>query len=112
MEYTFLSATVLLVLITDPLGNIPLFISAMRDVPREREDEAPRQLGGRRSRAARAAQRDTSLVRRRDVDRGVARAATAFLAAGFGFGASTEGWADCGDAKAFVWLAGHLNAPF
>ncbi|MDI9701474.1 MarC family protein, partial [Burkholderia cenocepacia] len=36
MEYTFLSATVLLVLITDPLGNIPLFISAMRDVPRER----------------------------------------------------------------------------
>ncbi|WP_333997806.1 MarC family protein [Burkholderia cepacia] len=36
MEYTFLSATVLLVLITDPLGNIPLFISAMREVPRER----------------------------------------------------------------------------
>lgn len=36
MEYTFLSPTVLLVLITDPLGNIPLFISAMRDVPRER----------------------------------------------------------------------------
>ena len=36
MEYTFLSATVLLVLITDPLGNIPLFITAMRDVPRER----------------------------------------------------------------------------
>lgn len=36
MEYTFLSAAVLLVLITDPLGNIPLFISAMRDVPRER----------------------------------------------------------------------------
>ncbi|OXJ01924.1 MULTISPECIES: MarC family protein [Burkholderia] len=36
MEYTFLSATVLLVLITDPLGNIPLFIAAMRDVPRER----------------------------------------------------------------------------
>ncbi|CAB3971194.1 membrane protein [Burkholderia aenigmatica] len=31
-----MSATVLLVLITDPLGNIPLFISAMRDVPRER----------------------------------------------------------------------------
>lgn len=36
MEYTFLSATVLLLLITDPLGNIPLFISAMRSVPRER----------------------------------------------------------------------------
>ncbi|CAN0618293.1 multiple antibiotic resistance protein [Burkholderia multivorans] len=36
MEYNFVSATVLLVLITDPLGNIPLFISALRDVPRER----------------------------------------------------------------------------
>ncbi len=26
MEYTFASATVLLLLITDPLGNIPIFI--------------------------------------------------------------------------------------
>ncbi|WP_323121530.1 MarC family protein [Burkholderia alba] len=33
MEYNFLSATVLLILITDPLGNIPLFIAALRDVP-------------------------------------------------------------------------------
>lgn len=32
MEYTFLSATVLLLLITDPLGNIPLFISCLRGV--------------------------------------------------------------------------------
>ncbi|WP_411907261.1 MarC family protein, partial [Salmonella enterica] len=36
MEYTFLSATVLLVLITDPLGNIPIFISALRQVVPER----------------------------------------------------------------------------
>ncbi|MEW1784544.1 MarC family protein [Arthrobacter sp. NPDC080086] len=36
MEYTFLSATILLVLITDPLGNIPIFISALRPVAPER----------------------------------------------------------------------------
>ncbi|MEX3606037.1 MAG: MarC family protein [Burkholderia sp.] len=33
MEYNFASATVLLILITDPLGNIPLFIAALRHVP-------------------------------------------------------------------------------
>ncbi|MEX3526254.1 MAG: MarC family protein [Burkholderia sp.] len=33
MEYNFVSATVLLILITDPLGNIPLFIAALRHVP-------------------------------------------------------------------------------
>lgn len=38
MEYTFLSATILLVLITDPLGNIPIFISALRPVPPERRN--------------------------------------------------------------------------
>jgi MarC family membrane protein len=32
MEHTFISATVLLVLITDPLGNIPFFISALQQV--------------------------------------------------------------------------------
>jgi MarC family membrane protein len=32
MEYTFISATVLLILITDPLGNIPFFISALQQV--------------------------------------------------------------------------------
>ncbi|CAB3763572.1 MarC family protein [Paraburkholderia humisilvae] len=32
MEYNFLSATVLLILITDPLGNIPLFVSCLRGV--------------------------------------------------------------------------------
>ncbi|KVE39737.1 MarC family protein [Burkholderia sp. TSV86] len=36
MESNFLSATVLLILITDPLGNIPLFIAALKDVPGER----------------------------------------------------------------------------
>jgi len=36
MEQTFLSATILLIVITDPLGNIPLFISNMRKVKSER----------------------------------------------------------------------------
>ncbi len=32
MEYTFASATVLLLLITDPLGNIPIFVNALKPV--------------------------------------------------------------------------------
>jgi MarC family membrane protein len=32
VEYNFVSATILLILITDPLGNIPLFISVLRGV--------------------------------------------------------------------------------
>lgn len=36
MDYTFASATILLLLITDPLGNIPIFANALRHVPRER----------------------------------------------------------------------------
>jgi MarC family membrane protein len=36
MEQTFLSATILFIVITDPLGNIPLFISNMAKVRRER----------------------------------------------------------------------------
>ncbi|MFM0014768.1 MarC family protein [Paraburkholderia sediminicola] len=36
MEYTFVSATVLLILITDPLGNIPLSISCLRSVSPKR----------------------------------------------------------------------------
>ena len=36
MDTSFLSATILLVLITDPLGNIPFFISALRKVKPER----------------------------------------------------------------------------
>ena len=33
MTYTFVSATILLLLITDPLGNIPIFASALKVVP-------------------------------------------------------------------------------
>ncbi|WP_293766758.1 MarC family protein [uncultured Aquitalea sp.] len=36
MQTSFLSATILLILITDPLGNIPLFISALKQVKPER----------------------------------------------------------------------------
>jgi MarC family membrane protein len=36
MEGTFVSAVVLLLLVCDPFGNIPIFISALREVPRER----------------------------------------------------------------------------
>lgn len=36
MEQSFLSATILLIVITDPLGNIPLFISNMRKVSKGR----------------------------------------------------------------------------
>jgi len=36
VEYTFASATVLLLLITDPFGNIPVFASALKHVPPER----------------------------------------------------------------------------
>ncbi len=36
MQYNFLSATILLLLITDPLGNIPIFINALRGVATER----------------------------------------------------------------------------
>ena len=32
MNYTFLSATILLILITDPFGNIPIFANALRGV--------------------------------------------------------------------------------
>ena len=36
MDTSFLSATILLVLITDPLGNIPFFIASLRKVRPER----------------------------------------------------------------------------
>jgi MarC family membrane protein len=36
MNYTFLSATILLVLITDPIGNIPIFANALKQVAPER----------------------------------------------------------------------------
>jgi MarC family membrane protein len=36
MNYTFASATILLVLITDPVGNIPIFANALKHVAPER----------------------------------------------------------------------------
>lgn len=36
MDYTFSSATVLLLLITDPFGNIPVFANALKHVPPQR----------------------------------------------------------------------------
>lgn len=33
MDQSFVSATVLLLLVADPLGNIPIFVAALRDVP-------------------------------------------------------------------------------
>ena len=36
MNYTFASATILLILITDPVGNIPIFANALKHVPPER----------------------------------------------------------------------------
>ena len=36
MNYTFVSATILLLLITDPIGNIPLFANALKHVAPER----------------------------------------------------------------------------
>ena len=36
MDYTFVSATILLVLITDPVGNIPIFANALKHVPAQR----------------------------------------------------------------------------
>jgi MarC family membrane protein len=36
MDATFASTVVILLVVTDPIGNIPLFISALRQVPRRR----------------------------------------------------------------------------
>jgi MarC family membrane protein len=36
MNYSFISATILLILITDPFGNIPIFANALRSVAPER----------------------------------------------------------------------------
>jgi MarC family membrane protein len=36
MNYTLTSATILLILITDPVGNIPIFAKALRNVSKER----------------------------------------------------------------------------
>jgi len=37
MEATFASALILLLLVTDPLGNIPIFVAALRGVPPRRK---------------------------------------------------------------------------
>ncbi len=37
MEATFASALILLLLVTDPLGNIPIFVAALRGVPPKRK---------------------------------------------------------------------------
>ena len=39
MRQSFLSVTILLILITDPLGNIPLFIASLKHVPKGRRSE-------------------------------------------------------------------------
>jgi MarC family membrane protein len=36
MEHSFASATILLLLITDPLGNIPIFVNSLKAVPAQR----------------------------------------------------------------------------
>ena len=36
MDHSFLSALILLLLVLDPLGSLPIFIPIMRDVPKER----------------------------------------------------------------------------
>ncbi|HXD07815.1 MAG TPA: MarC family protein [Burkholderiaceae bacterium] len=36
MDHTFLSALILLLLVLDPLGSLPIFIAVLRNVPRER----------------------------------------------------------------------------
>ena len=36
MNYTFASATILLILITDPIGNIPIFANALKHVSQQR----------------------------------------------------------------------------
>ncbi len=36
MDANFISAVVLLLIVCDPLGNVPIFISALREVPTER----------------------------------------------------------------------------
>lgn len=37
MQSSFVSATILLLLVTDPLGNIPIFVAALRAVPPRRK---------------------------------------------------------------------------
>lgn len=46
MDHSFLSAFILLLLVLDPLGSLPIFISIMRDVPKARRTRvAVREVG-------------------------------------------------------------------
>ena len=46
MDHSFLSAFILLLLVLDPLGSLPIFIAIMRDVPKERRTRvAIREVG-------------------------------------------------------------------
>lgn len=46
MDHSFLSAFILLLLVLDPLGSLPIFISIMREVPKERRTiVAAREVG-------------------------------------------------------------------
>ncbi len=36
MDHTYTSAVILLLLILDPMGNVPVFLSLVKDIPRER----------------------------------------------------------------------------
>lgn len=46
MDHSFLSAFILLLLVLDPLGSLPIFISIMREVPKERRTRvAAREVG-------------------------------------------------------------------
>jgi len=46
MDHSFLSALILLLLVLDPLGSLPIFIPIMREVPRERRTRvALREVG-------------------------------------------------------------------
>lgn len=36
MEHSFISALLLMFLMADPLGNIPIFISSLKSVPKQR----------------------------------------------------------------------------
>ena len=46
MDHSFLSAFILLLLVLDPLGSLPIFVSIMRDVPRPRRARvAVREVG-------------------------------------------------------------------
>ena len=48
MDHSFISALVLLLLVLDPFGSLPIFISVLRDVaPERRARVAMREVGDR-----------------------------------------------------------------